>query len=300
MESVGAHRGRWLGRSLLAATALVAAACRGGGATSVEPQRGVAPVAARGDASPVEGRAGVLPTSGEAVSIRTTDGWTLVGDYRGGDSGTVVLLVHQLSSNRTEWGPLLSLLQPARGVRYPTLAIDLRGHGGSTQGPEGTTSWQAFGTDAARWQGVVDDVAAAVRYLRTRPRPPTGIVIVGSSIGSSAALRYAAGDAEITAVVLLSPGLAYRGLDTRDAMARYASTARPALLLASDGDTGSAEAIPALLERARGDARVESEIYPGTGAHGVSIGAAGVHPELWQRIDGWIRALHSNGGGRDY
>ena len=228
----------------------------------------------------------------ERVTLTTSDGWTLVGDYASGAPGSAVLLVHQLSSNRAEWGPLIARLHGVSALS--TLAIDIRGHGESTRGPDGTTQWMSFGNDTSRWAGLVNDVGAAVTYLRGRDSSLQRIVIVGSSIGSSAALRYAVDDPLVIGVVMLSPGVSYRGLDTREPLQRFiARENRAALLLAGDGDNRSAESVRALSAVAAGadaGALVTSEVYAGTGAHGVAIGAAGVHPEFWARVDGWIRA----------
>lgn len=248
-----------------------------------------------GDAPPRSGgtsgaRDATTNTRGiERVTFSTSEGWTLVGELWPVEPGPAVILVHQLSSNHREWAPLVSRLHPARGESVTTLAIDLRGHGESLAGPEGSTSWQSFGTHVQRWAGIVNDVAAAVAFLRARPQPPSAIVIVGSSIGSSAALRYAASDPSIAGVALISPGLAYRGLDTLEPMGALASSGRRVLLIASEGDTASAEALAQLVARAQGRANVESVVYTGTGAHGVSIGAPGVHPEMWDRLERWVK-----------
>ncbi len=251
----------------------------------------------------------------ERVEIHTSDGWTLVADLRqGSPTRPAVVLVHQLSSNRGEWAPLIARLHRGN-TPYTTLTLDARGHGESTRGPDGPTRWQQFGNDSSRWDGMRRDVAAAISYLRAQHLDSSGFVLVGSSIGSTAVVRAAADEPAVLKLVMLSPGLAYRGLDTLEPLQRYASAERPVFLVAGDGDNTSADAAHALAARARGvdrnaigdslradagtapdavgaagpDAeRVHEQIVTGTGAHGVALAAPGVHPALWDEIAAWI------------
>lgn len=92
---------------------------------------------------------------------------------------------------------------------FSVIAIDLRGHGAS----EG--NWRSF--SPREFNAVVLDVKAAKDYLISRGVKPGRMGIVGASIGANIALRYAAEDGEIKTVVLLSPGLNYRGVAIEEA-----------------------------------------------------------------------------------
>jgi pimeloyl-ACP methyl ester carboxylesterase len=256
--------------------------------------------AGRGSTSgATDGAAGWRLPATQRVLLHTDDGWTLAGDLTpSGDVGAVdhdvtVLFVHQLASNRREWAPLVARVRAAH-PSWTLLTLDLRGHGESTQGPDGPTSWARFANDAAKWAGLVTDVRAGADYLRGQVYQPR-VFVVGSSIGSSATIRYASDPSSgVNGVVLISPGLAYHGLTTLPSLEAYARSNRPALLIASDGDTDSAAAVHAMASGpAQGHPGIRTEIYPGTGAHGVSIGAAGVHPELVDRVvqtlEDWVR-----------
>ncbi len=282
-------------------------------------------------ARPAESTAGVTGTAGgsgaetpggaargvrsERVSFHSADGWTLVGDLAQGlGSRPAIVLLHRLSSNRGEWAPLIARLH-ASGAGYTTLAIDGRGHGESTQGPEGVTRWQQFGNDSARWDGLRRDVAAAISYLRGQNLATQGIVLIGSSIGGTAAIRAAVDTTGVRGVVMLSPGLDYRGLDTREAFTRYVrNNGGRVYLVAGDGDTGSAECVRALeraaqpepVRSATGDGGVadanaanpdivRASILPGAGAHGVALAGPSVHPALWNEIAGWLDRLSGAG-----
>lgn len=193
-------------------------------------------------------------------------------------SAPAVVLVHQLGSDRREWEPFVERLR-AQGDLH-VLAIDLRGHGESVHGSAGAISWTTFA--AADWPGVVEDVRAAIRWMQEASgQRPAKIGVVGSSIGSSAALCAAVDDATIAAAILLSPGLSYRGIETLPAMQRWGR--RPILLLAAEGDADSARAVEAL---ARAASRADRHVYSGADGHGVRL--AGDAPDLYPRMALWL------------
>jgi pimeloyl-ACP methyl ester carboxylesterase len=168
-----------------------------------------------------------------------------------------VILVHQLSSTRDEWGRLLAKLVG----RYEIIAIDVRGHGGSTRGPRGPLQWERFGPDD--WDAAVADVDAAQRWLGERGFAAADCVLVGASIGGSLAVRHAAAHPP-AGLVWLSPGLAYQGLDIGDAAARLRA---PRLVVYSEED-GAREAVEQLDELWGGT--LEAIQVAGTG-HGVAL-----------------------------
>ena len=220
--------------------------------------------------------------SGEAVDVtfRTGDGVTVAATLRPGPvpAAPAVVLVHQLGSTRAEWAPIVERLSAEPGLT--TLAIDMRGHGDSRTGPEGTLEWNDFAD--AEWAEVVQDVRAAVDFLRNQETlSPSKIALAGSSIGSSAAIRLAAEDADIAAVVALSPGRAYRGVDAVTPVAEFGD--RPLLAVAAEGE-------PPAAATARDIARIaaagEVVLYPGD-AHGLAmIGAA---PQMPDRVVTFLR-----------
>jgi dienelactone hydrolase len=170
------------------------------------------------------------PTSAAAgtqrVTIRTDDGVSLAATWYepGARSAPAVILVHMLHKSRHDWESVATRLA-AEGIG--ALTIDLRGHGEST----GTLQEG----EAPDYTGLVRDVAAARRYLSSRPDVVQSRVgILGASIGANLAVLEAAADPGIASLALLSPSLDYRGLRIEAAMKKYGS--RPALLIASDDD----------------------------------------------------------------
>jgi pimeloyl-ACP methyl ester carboxylesterase len=226
------------------AAAIFGAACAGARATPA-----VAAAAPRGD-------------GGIDVTLTTRDGVKLAATHWAGPASVdrCVVLVHQLSSTRDEWSPLTDKL---RG-RYEILAFDLRGHGGSTRGPRGELRWNDFGSDD--WQAAVADLDAADRWLGERGFGTEDCVYVGSSIGSSLVVRFAA-TRRPAGIVLLSPGRSYFGIEIATAAATVAS---PRLVIASQ-ERGAAETL-AMLEDIWGGAFQVLQI--GGTAHGVSMIAA--------------------------
>jgi uncharacterized protein len=146
-----------------------------------------------------------LGVRAEDVRIVTADGSRLHGWFLpavGNAKGTVLHL-HGNAANVSNHLPLVSWL-PARG--YNVLMVDYRGFGRS----EGKPSLD----------GVVDDAAAALVYLRTRPDvDATRLIMFGQSIGGATALRLLARDARgVRLGVIDSAFASYRGI-ARDATA---------------------------------------------------------------------------------
>lgn len=181
------------------------------------------------------------PAAFEVVEFATSDGYTIVADfYPGKEAGPAVILLHQLGSDRTEFGPLAAKLNR---LGMNVLVPDARGHGDSLMRGKTETDWRDF--DNRDFADMVLDIEAAEKYLsvvRGLAGRPLGLV--GSSIQSSTALQYAAKNGSVDALVLLSPGLSYRDIDTRGPMEKYAG--RPVFMAASEGDTRSSEAVKEL------------------------------------------------------
>lgn len=227
------------------------------------------------------------PRVAQVVSLPPTeDRWTLSASLMSGTvSERAVVLVHQHGSHRGEWAPLIARLQ--RPPALTTLALDLRGHGASTRGPLGDrVTWESFGTDPAQWSGVTSDVNAALRYLTLGA--VRRVVIVGAGLGATAAIAAGARTTMVDAVVMVSPGLAYQGLDARAPLSTFvAEPSRPrrVLLLGGADDEPAAEAVPALASLAVG--RAEAVRFPGERRHGVSL--LNADPARWERVETFVR-----------
>lgn len=192
------------------------------------------------------------------VDLKTSDGITIKGSYYNAseENASGVILLHMLTRNRGDWREFARELQVSG---YGVLAIDMRGHG------ESDLDYREF-SPGDDFKDMVLDVAAAKEYLIDEGISADKIAIIGGSIGANVALNYAAQDTDIKAVVLLSPGLNYRGIETEDAMAAYGE--RPVFLIASEGDPYCANTCEVLYSIAKGEKNLK--IYPAS-AHGTWI-----------------------------
>ena len=139
--------------------------------------------------------------SGRGVTLTSLDGTPLTGELYEAPSRPApgVVLIHMLTRNKGDWDSLANRLQEA-GIT--ALAIDLRGHGGSSGSPQVLPA-------------MVQDVRAAVQWLSARQGVrPGAIGSVGASLGASLALLAAVELPMVRAIALVSPSLDYRGLRT--------------------------------------------------------------------------------------
>jgi len=163
--------------------------------------------------------------AGKQVSFLTDDKVLIVGTYYSpspsnkNTSAYAIILLHMLGRDRNDWNPLASSFRNSSNG-YAVLSIDLRGHGESVNQNGKAISFQSFSPND--FNRMVLDVKAAKQFLVTQKGiNPNEIAIVGASIGANVALNYAASDPSIRAVVLLSPGLNYKGVITSDSIRKY-------------------------------------------------------------------------------
>lgn len=208
------------------------------------------------------------PVDGEVGFF--TDGFTIYGDYyEGGEKA--IILIHMLGSDRSAWGTLPKELNAAG---YTVLNIDLRGHGKSVGRGPMRTEWPKFTEDD--FSGMASDVEGAKDFLKERRKKQ--FAIIGASIGANVALNFAY-EVPIDALVLLSPGLDYRGLRTEGSMNGYSGKV---LLIASEDDREAAGAARTLEKI--GNAKKETKIF-GSGGHGTDMLKQN---EITEFVFGWI------------
>ncbi|NKQ36141.1 MAG: hypothetical protein HF973_11070 [Chloroflexi bacterium] len=164
-----------------------------------------------------------------------------------------VILLHMLGSDRQVWADNgFSQLLADNG--YAVLALDMRGHGETG----GSRDWDLAEEDlqmAWEWFTGLDEVAGEGQ----------------------------ANIPEIKTVILLSPGLDYRGVTTDDAIAAYGN--RPALIVASQEDNYAANSSETLADLAAGEAKLI--MYNGAG-HGTSM--FGPQPDLAPELLDWLNS----------
>ncbi len=185
----------------------------------------------------------------------------------GARPGPGVILIHMLGSDRQVWddnGIADTLVENG----YAVLAVDMRGHGET----RGSIDWQLAPADLRlAWEHFTS--LASVDPQRT--------AIIGASIGANLALLTGADQPAISTVILLSPGLDYRGVTTEGPLGNYG--VRPILIVASEEDTYAAESSRTLAGLAARESKLE--MYNGAG-HGTRM--INAQPELSDLILNWL------------
>ncbi|MBI4670017.1 MAG: alpha/beta fold hydrolase [Elusimicrobia bacterium] len=146
----------------------------------------------------------------QKVFFTTQDGWKLAGLYQPPkkDKPTAVL-VHGVASVKGEWDKFSSRLWK---IGFGTLAIDLRGHGESTLGPGGKQKDFKDFDATGEWPRMKQDMEAALAFLAKNKISKKRAGLIGASIGANLVSQTAASNPDVSWVVLLSPGLDYRGV----------------------------------------------------------------------------------------
>ena len=205
--------------------------------------------------------------SGERVVFTSEDGVLLVGSYykpRIGTSNSTpsVILLHMLGMDRSTWD---KFAQELSQNGYAVLSVDLRGNGESIKQANQTISYQSF--MPKNFKNMTLDVKAAKKYLiEGRKANPNQISIIGASIGANLALNYAASDHSIKSVILLSPGLNYRGISTLDAIMKYKN---PIYIVTAEDDSESAKDSKILCEKIT--CAENLKIFEKTNVHGTNM-----------------------------
>ncbi|MFH1637148.1 MAG: alpha/beta fold hydrolase [Candidatus Woesearchaeota archaeon] len=176
----------------------------------------------------------------------------IIGTFYEGESKKGAILLHMLGKDRKSWGSFPARLQEEG---YNVISIDFRGHGQS-----GLDMGEFTDGD---FNSMVKDVAAAKQVLLENGVEE--VYIIGASIGANTALNYAASDKSIKGIVLLSPGLDYRGVKTDASIKLYSG--RNLLVVASEDDTYSADSAKKLDSVAPGGQLV---LYSGS-EHGTDM-----------------------------
>jgi len=215
------------------------------------------------------------------VEFETEDGFTINADLVRADdpSAPAAILLHMYRSNRAAWKPLVPDLAAAG---FTVLAIDQRAHGESTKrtGPDGTRKIAVGEISRTAFADVVragvKDVAAARSFLATQGLTTNRIVLVGASYGCTVSLLSAAAVDDVRALVLLSPGTAYFGVNVVDQARRFPGSL---LAVAAEDDAQAVKSARRLVEVHGGGN--DLIVYP-SGGHGTRL--FGPRPDVRERI----------------
>jgi pimeloyl-ACP methyl ester carboxylesterase len=228
---------------------LLLAAC--GGKEEARPVSPTAPpVASPTLATPSTpaAEATATPVTGVPVSFTTEDDLTIKGRLFGSGE-TAVVFAHMYPNDQQAWWGFAS---EVAGQGYTALTFDFRGYGE---------------TGGSKDIALIDrDLAAAVRYLRENGYQR--VILVGASMGGTAALKVAARDefeGLVAGVVAVSAPQAFQGLVALDDVADIKV---PMLFVASEGDGSAVDSLKAFYDSATGPK--EQQVYSGD-AHGTAL-----------------------------
>jgi pimeloyl-ACP methyl ester carboxylesterase len=195
------------------------------------------------------------------------------------------VLLHGLGSNKEEWDAFSRLLaQQGAGV----FLYDARGHNESTHMANGQPisykDWLRAGPGTP-WEGMPGDLVSAVQELRKRYHvSEKRIAVGGASLGANVALVYASEHPRVPAVVLLSSGVEYAGVNIVTSWVQMAK--RPVFAAASPQDL-NAYATLRFLTQQRPD--IPLLLVEGQGAqHGVNMFQ---NPEFTKKLLAWMKKV---------
>jgi alpha-beta hydrolase superfamily lysophospholipase len=230
-------------------------------------------------------------TTEEKFSFLTDDKVLIAGTYyspatsiKNTSAPDAIILLHMLGRDRNDWNTFASTLSNSSNG-YIVLSLDLRGHGQSINQNGKTISFQSFTPDD--FNKMVLDVKAAKQFLVTQKGINSNkIAIVGASIGANIALKYAVLDPSIKAVVLLSPGLDYKGVRTSDAITKFKN---PIYIAASGKDSIAGSDPQTLCNMINcGD---KLKVYQDSNSHGTDMFLdSSLNPPLGSLIISWLNA----------
>jgi dienelactone hydrolase len=186
------------------------------------------------------------------VSFKTPDGFTIKGTLTIPASGPkrhpVVILAPQFHQTRDSFAPLAERLN-ARGIA--TLALDLRGHGESTDKDGAATAVTDDFMASAKAVGfdrIPADLAQAAAWVRKqRGIDPRRVGLAGASVGAFAVIE-AASAVKPQAVLALSPAgeAAFGGSAMEQVVSSAAKSTGAKLVFVARGDDEAAKVAGAL------------------------------------------------------
>jgi dienelactone hydrolase len=203
----------------------------------------------------------------ETFSAVTPDGVKIVGDYYAAvmanpdTKPSFVILLHQYKADRKTWGPLVEALTQG-GIS--AIAIDLRGHGESTEIVGAPSGGETVQGDLAKrvderekevFKEMHKDIEAVYAWAAESGKVDLSrFGIVGASIGCTVAIDYAGTDRSVDGLLLLSPGEKYMGI--RSSVDIKKIEGRGMMMIATPDERADCDALKKANEAAEIDVRM--------------------------------------------
>ncbi|MDR1683837.1 MAG: lysophospholipase [Elusimicrobiota bacterium] len=173
-----------------------------------------------------------------SVTITTEDGWEIKAIYaqaqppEGQDAppaaGKAVIFLHELMGGKNDFKNLAKKLNQ---FGFTTLAVDLRGHGGSVNLGE-QSAFKKTGTDN-EFNQMTRDVTAAIEYLAKNGFAAPDVFLIGEGLGANVAARSIIFNPDIAGLALLTPTLKSRDVLT---MTGIKVNTKPVFIAVSSAD----------------------------------------------------------------
>lgn len=193
----------------------------------------------------------------------------------------LVILLHSLGEDSSSWD---KFPQQLNQMGFAVLAMDLRGHGKSTRNKKGKIcDWINF--EDKEYSKYPDDLISTISYIKDNYPEINSkrIAVISSNISANAAI-LAGGKARNTkTLILLSPSVSFKGLDTRIPMVAYGK--RPVLIMVSKKDTYSYQGSSEVLKYAQGKKMLKVYPFGGNGTDLIKF-----QPDCSKTIFNWLKA----------
>ncbi len=113
------------------------------------------------------------------LTLKAEEGWVLAAQEQPSSNDKYLILLHDLAKTKESWN---TFAQAASAAGYGTLAIDLRGHGGSTNIKEQKDfAKTGLGNE---FNQMSRDVEAAIAYLTRKGIASRNIYLIGAGLGA--------------------------------------------------------------------------------------------------------------------
>ena len=207
----------------------------------------------------------------------------------------LLVLVHGIGGSQKEWGKVIPSIVQAG---YAVLALDLRGHGNSTQrrpsndpNDPDSIAWRYLPND--QWRLLPADLEQILTAFARPKRHPketavqvqeSPVVLMGAGLGANVALMAASHQpSKVKAVVALSPLLSVKGLEPALGVLTLKA---PVFFAASQADPDSFEATQTLFKLTQSEPK-ELKLYKTIGSGEDLLTAnAGLLPTLLDWLHG--------------
>lgn len=143
------------------------------------------------------------------IILQTEDKWKLEALFESSEDGKYVILLHDLGRKKEDFASFEKSLAKA-GFGY--LAVDLRGHGQSTN-LNIQTNFKKTGEDN-EFNQMGKDVDAAIEYLNRKGVYNENIFLLGAGLGANVVAKSLPMHPKIGGVILLTPSLKSRDVLT--------------------------------------------------------------------------------------